>query len=248
MVGFCFIRVWCYSEWWVWGLITLAQFQGSEVSPRLYGQVYKTLRLSPLVAEHSVVFMSARLNPMGSQFSIPVSWSLCSESIGRPSWGPRHWRFEFNYCKDGILTCFSILISVMFCTWATFVKKNCCLVTRTASFGAADLHLLINVSYALYRSYLCKEKLLLSYQNSFIWCCRSASTYFPYFRAITVQRYCTWSQSRYVTLGAFKPYLNQCFWVSQLLKYDGFFKAMLWKRLFKIFVWSLSSALAKQWK
>ena len=48
--------------------------------------------------------------------------------------------------------------------------------------------------------------------------------HFPYFRAIPVQRY-----------PPIKFYLNQCFQVSQLLKYDGnivitepFFKAMLW--------------------
>ena len=53
----------------------------SRVIPRLYGGVYKTLRLFPLVVEHSVVVMSARLNAMGSQFSIPVLWNLCSESV-----------------------------------------------------------------------------------------------------------------------------------------------------------------------
>ena len=61
----------------VWDLITLAQFQGCEMSPgtipRLYGWVYKTLRLSPLVVQHSVMVMSARLYPMGTQFSILVS-------------------------------------------------------------------------------------------------------------------------------------------------------------------------------
>ena len=35
-----------------------------RVIPRLYGWVYKTLKLSSLVVEHSVVVMSARLNPM----------------------------------------------------------------------------------------------------------------------------------------------------------------------------------------
>ena len=56
-------------------LITLAPFPESvsRVIPRLYGGVYKTLRLFPLVVEHSVVVMSARLNPVGSQFSISVS-------------------------------------------------------------------------------------------------------------------------------------------------------------------------------
>ena len=63
-----------------------------------------------------------------------------------------------------------------------------------------------NVSYALYGGYFCKEKLLLSSQNSSILYCRSASAYFPYFRAIPVQRYCTWSQSRYLTLMALLQY------------------------------------------
>ena len=58
----------------MWDLITLEQFPGSEMSPGLFqdGWVYKTLRLSPLVVDHSVVVMSARLNPVSSRFSIPV--------------------------------------------------------------------------------------------------------------------------------------------------------------------------------
>ena len=31
-IGFCFIGDWCYSEWRGRDLITLAQFQGSEMS------------------------------------------------------------------------------------------------------------------------------------------------------------------------------------------------------------------------
>ena len=38
------------------------------VIPRLYWWIYKTWRLSPLVIEHSVVVMSAKLNPVCSQF------------------------------------------------------------------------------------------------------------------------------------------------------------------------------------
>ena len=60
----------------MWNLITLAQFPRSEMSPGLFQDfmdwVYKTLRLSPLVLDHSVVVMSMRLNPVGSQFSILV--------------------------------------------------------------------------------------------------------------------------------------------------------------------------------
>ena len=50
------------------------------IIPRLYGSVYKNFRLSRLVVGHSIVLMSARLNPMGSQFSVPVLTYLCSES------------------------------------------------------------------------------------------------------------------------------------------------------------------------
>ena len=32
----------------------------------------------PFVVELSAVVMNERLNPMGSQFSIPVFWNLCS--------------------------------------------------------------------------------------------------------------------------------------------------------------------------
>ena len=67
-------------------LITLAWLQGSETSPGLFqdfnGWVYKTSRLSPSVVEYNVVVMSARLNPMSSQFSIPVLRTLCSKSVG----------------------------------------------------------------------------------------------------------------------------------------------------------------------
>ena len=67
--------------------IVSGKWNVSKVIPRLYGRVYKTLRLSPLVNEHSVVVWlqvpnqdNPRLNPMVSQFSIPVLSDLCSES------------------------------------------------------------------------------------------------------------------------------------------------------------------------
>ena len=60
----------------------------SRVILRLYRWVYKTLRLSPLVVDHSVVVMSARLNPIGSQFSIPVLWNFYSKSVGIKCWDP----------------------------------------------------------------------------------------------------------------------------------------------------------------
>ena len=60
----------------------------SKVILRLYGWVYKTLRLSPLVVEHIVVVTSARLNPMGNQFSIPVLKFVFRISGGIKFWDP----------------------------------------------------------------------------------------------------------------------------------------------------------------
>ena len=84
----------------------------------------------------------------------------------------------------------------------------------------------------------------------------TASAYFPYFRAIPFQRYCTWSQLRYLALMAFivhfASYFNKCFPAAKIWwNYSGkicFFNAMLRKRLFKTFVWGLSSVFPKQWK
>ena len=41
-----------------------------------------------------------------------------------------------------------------------------------------------------------------------VWSSRSASIYFPYFRAIPVQRYWAWSQSSYFTLMSLLLYLS----------------------------------------
>ena len=57
----------------MWDLITLAQFPGSEMSPGLFQDFMDGyIRLSQLVVDHSVVVISARLNPVGSQFLIPI--------------------------------------------------------------------------------------------------------------------------------------------------------------------------------
>ena len=36
VVGFCFNGGWLYSEWWGWDLITIVQFQVSEMSVGLF--------------------------------------------------------------------------------------------------------------------------------------------------------------------------------------------------------------------
>ena len=52
-------------------------------------------------------------------------------------------------------------MSAMFCTGATFVKKNSCLVARIVSFDTAVLHLLI---FCILESYPSKDiELDLSY-------------------------------------------------------------------------------------
>ena len=55
----------------------------SRVVPRLYGWVYKTLRVSPLAVEHSIVVMTMGSQSrqsqieLGIQFSILVLLNLC---------------------------------------------------------------------------------------------------------------------------------------------------------------------------
>ena len=70
VVDFCFIGGWCYSKWWWSDLVTFALFQGIGMSPRLfqdYGSVYKILRPSPLVVEHSLMVMTTSSQSRGSQ-------------------------------------------------------------------------------------------------------------------------------------------------------------------------------------
>ena len=97
MVGFCFIGGWCYSEWWVWDLITLAvsgKWNVSRVIPRLYGWVYKTLRLSLLVVKHSVVVMTAGSQSRQSQiesYVLPIFDSSFKRFVFRISGSIKFW-------------------------------------------------------------------------------------------------------------------------------------------------------------
>ena len=116
VVGFCFIGIWCYSEWWVWDLICTVSrmWNAPRVIPKLYGWVYKTLRFSPLVVEHSVVMIVRDWVICVANFWFPF-YEICVQDrwwhkLLRLSWGLRHWWSKFNYCKDGILTCFSVMI------------------------------------------------------------------------------------------------------------------------------------------
>ena len=68
--GTWFLFYWGLMLLWVMGVefdntcAVSGKWYVLRVIPRLYGWVYKTLKLSSLVVEHSVVVMSARLNPM----------------------------------------------------------------------------------------------------------------------------------------------------------------------------------------
>ena len=84
VIGFCFLRVDATLSDGVGfdNTCTVSgKGNGSRFIPRPYWWVCKTLRISPLVVELSVVVVSVRLNPMGSQLLIPVLWNLCSESV-----------------------------------------------------------------------------------------------------------------------------------------------------------------------
>ena len=81
VVDFCSMPLWVMMVGFDNTCAASGKWNVSRVFPKLYGWVYKTLRLSPLVVEHNVVAMSARLSYMDNQFSIPVLWNVCSESV-----------------------------------------------------------------------------------------------------------------------------------------------------------------------
>ena len=78
-----------------------------RVIPRLYGWVYKILRLFPLVVDHSVVVITS--GSLSKRLQIEsYGWSIFD------FWIP-HLMFKFNRHKDGILICFPILILSTLC-------------------------------------------------------------------------------------------------------------------------------------
>ena len=67
-VDFCSIGGWCYSEWWLWDLRTIAEFQENEMFQGYFKTLrmgIKTLRL--LVVEHGVVVITADSQSKSSQ-------------------------------------------------------------------------------------------------------------------------------------------------------------------------------------
>ena len=73
------------SQWWLVFILfgvdaTLSDGVGFDSTCTVYGK-WNVQDSPPLVVEHSAGIMSARLNPMGSQFSISVLGNLCSESL-----------------------------------------------------------------------------------------------------------------------------------------------------------------------
>ena len=69
MVCLGFENTWVVSKKW-------------NVISRLYGSVYKILRLLLTAVEYSIVVVDTSSIPGRSQFLIPVLRNLCSEAVG----------------------------------------------------------------------------------------------------------------------------------------------------------------------
>ena len=124
VVGFCSIRGYCYSKWWVWDLRTIVQFQGSEMSPGLF-QDFTGKHIKPWDSTHEWLNIISgydhgfpikaipdwilRIAIFDSHF-INLSTDLVEAQLWDPSWGLKHWQSEFSYCWHGILVCFWIWI------------------------------------------------------------------------------------------------------------------------------------------
>ena len=102
----------------------------SRVIQILFGWVYKTLKLSPLVVNIVLWLWLRDWILWVVNFRFPF-YEICVQNqwehkILRPSRGLRQWQSEFNYHYYGILTCFSILILWTLCeNRSGGGKKNC---------------------------------------------------------------------------------------------------------------------------
>ena len=130
VVGFCSTGDLCYSDWWVWDLRILAvsgKWNVSRDTPRLYGWLYKILRLSLFSGWTCVVVIAAGSQSTRSwiesngqpifdyhfnKFEFGINGDI---KFWDPRWGHQHWWFEFSYRYDGILICFKILILWTLC-------------------------------------------------------------------------------------------------------------------------------------
>ena len=86
----------------------------------------------------------------------------------------------------------------------------------------------ISVLLPMGATFVLKEKLPTNYlilESNFIWFCCSRSTYFPNFRIMSFQRFCTWSQSCDLTLIALLGTSNLVSFESLL---PGFVAPKLW--------------------
>ena len=122
----------------------LGKWNVSRVIPRLYGWVYKILRLFTFVFDHSVVVVTAGSlswraqtesyeYPCDSHFMKFVLRISGSHKILKLSWGLRHWQSEFNYHEDWILISFSVktdkgevesTVLLIFVLWWCFNRKS----------------------------------------------------------------------------------------------------------------------------
>ena len=96
----CFCFNWRFMLLWVMGVgfdntcTVSGKWNVSRLIPRLYGWVCKTLRLSPLVVEHSVVVMTAGFQLRRSQiesYGQPIFYSRFMKFVLRISGGIKFW-------------------------------------------------------------------------------------------------------------------------------------------------------------
>ena len=91
----------------------------SRFISRLYGWVHKTLRLSLSVVNIVLWLWEQDGILWVANFRFPF-YKICVQNrwghkVLRPWWGLWYWRSQFNYCQDGRLTRFSILILWTLC-------------------------------------------------------------------------------------------------------------------------------------
>ena len=90
-----------------------------RVLPRLYGRIYKTFRLSPLVVEQCCCGYECEF-PIKT-ISDWILWVANFPFLFYESWGLRHWRSQFSYRQVKILTNICLLFNsdIVIFVWKT---------------------------------------------------------------------------------------------------------------------------------
>lgn len=131
VISFCFIGGWCYSCWWVWDLTTLAQLQGSAISPGLFQDFmgwYIKLCLGfplPSPCQSSAPQFESQGEPIFDSAFVKLVYTI-SENIRfwDLSGGLWHGRPEFNYSSDRMVIWVSVLIFKLFMHIIAFIFQD----------------------------------------------------------------------------------------------------------------------------